>query len=853
MKSIFILLLFCYGSLSLSQSTCESYCQGLITTSSSAILLPFSSNLERCQIICNYLSSFPNFCNNVKPTPIPTFTPTPTPTVAPSPTVYPTVTPSPIPAIDATAPKFVTYINQISSWWPPTSIVKDIGLPGYASKTAYNILNLAFWLKNGGAVDVGAIWADPLKYFSVDNPWGKSIQQIQQSLIKIYHSQGIKVLISAFGATEFPTTQGFNAVDTCRSLAEFVKNNNLDGVDLDYEDNGAMEQGKAEQWLIDCTKTIREILPKGSYLLTHAPQAPYFMGTSKYPNGGYLKIHKEVGDLIDFYNIQFYNQDSSTYDSFSSLFTQSNGWSTKTSVKELIANGIPSEKIVIGKPVCQADAYNTGLVSADNFKSYINQAKGAGIKWNAGVMTWQYSSDRNGAFINLISGAFSNPNPSPSPTVTPTVIPTTITPTTTTVAPTVSPTITPTKVIPTVTPTPTVLPTPSPTILPSPTPANNLQVGVYYGNWKIYGRGYDICKIPGEKISRIFYGFWDPSSGECKFNDAWADLDKPGPIDGKCGSAQQAWDAPIKGNVYQLIKFKERFPNVKVYVSVGGWTYSKAFHNYISTDEARKKMAQSCGALINQYSQAFDGLDIDLEYPCLPDDASCGDGITPTSDDRGNFLKLMQEFRTALPANKYLTMATGASPSKINALDLTELNKIVDSYNIMTYDFTSGSWGDAYTGHQTNARSSPNDPVVSRRQFSTELAASYMVSKGAAKNKINLGVAFYGRGFLIEKSASPNPFVKSLGGIKEGTWEPNSFDYYDLKAKYITSTNVYWDDISKAPYIFDTDKGYFISFDDKRSVAEKVNIAKNAGYEGVFSWEISADSTDYELTTAMRS
>jgi hypothetical protein len=54
-------------------------------------------------------------------------------------------------------------------------------------------------------------------------------------------------------------------------LANFALNNNLDGVDLDYEDNGAMERGVAEDWLIKCTKAIRQILPKGQYLLTHAP------------------------------------------------------------------------------------------------------------------------------------------------------------------------------------------------------------------------------------------------------------------------------------------------------------------------------------------------------------------------------------------------------------------------------------------------------------------------------------------------------------------------------------------------------------------------------------------------------
>ncbi len=78
-------------------------------------------------------------------------------------------------------------------------------------------------------------------------------------------------MVSAFGATEFPTSEGRDPNATCTSLANFVKENKLDGVDLDWEDNGAMEAGTGEAWLIACTKAIREVLPVGEYLLTHAP------------------------------------------------------------------------------------------------------------------------------------------------------------------------------------------------------------------------------------------------------------------------------------------------------------------------------------------------------------------------------------------------------------------------------------------------------------------------------------------------------------------------------------------------------------------------------------------------------
>lgn len=78
-------------------------------------------------------------------------------------------------------------------------------------------------------------------------------------------------MVSAFGSTEFPTTAGFDPVVCCTALANWALVNNLDGVDLDYEDSDAMEAGTGEAWLISCTKAIRAVLPVGKYLLSHAP------------------------------------------------------------------------------------------------------------------------------------------------------------------------------------------------------------------------------------------------------------------------------------------------------------------------------------------------------------------------------------------------------------------------------------------------------------------------------------------------------------------------------------------------------------------------------------------------------
>lgn len=64
--------------------------------------------------------------------------------------------------------------------------------------------------------------------------------------------------------------------------------------------------GSAEQWLITYTRTLRNALPSGQYFCTHAPVAPWF--SPMYTAGAYRKVNEDVGDLIDWYNVQFYNQ-----------------------------------------------------------------------------------------------------------------------------------------------------------------------------------------------------------------------------------------------------------------------------------------------------------------------------------------------------------------------------------------------------------------------------------------------------------------------------------------------------------------------------------------------------------------
>lgn len=91
-------------------------------------------------------------------------------------------------------------------------------------------------------------------------------------------------------------------------------------------------------------------------------------------------------------------------------------------------------------------------------------------------------------------------------------------------------------------------------------------------------------------------------------------------------------------------------------------------HSFIHTEADRKRMTDSCVDLVNKYGDIFDGIDLDLEYPCLPDDKACGDNITPSQNDKEHFALFIEYFRQKMGganSQKKLTLATSAAENKI--------------------------------------------------------------------------------------------------------------------------------------------------------------------------------------------
>lgn len=134
--------------------------------------------------------------------------------------------------------------------------------------------------------------------------------------------------------------------------------------------------------------------------------------------------------------------------------------------------------------------------------------------------------------------------------------------------------------------------------------------------------------------------------------------------------------------------FKAGNLDLKVYISVGGWTFSDkdtktqpVFGNIARDEGNRKKFAENAVSFMKEFG--FDGIDIDWEYPGAPDR-----GGKP--DDKKNFVALMKTMKETFDKEgkgKYgLTFTVPTSYWYLRWFDLPGMLKYADWVNFMTYD-----------------------------------------------------------------------------------------------------------------------------------------------------------------------
>ncbi|MGL5820461.1 MAG: glycosyl hydrolase family 18 protein [Sarcina sp.] len=396
---------------------------------------------------------------------------------------------------------------------------------------------------------------------------------------------------------------------------------------------------------------------------------------------------------------------------------------------------------------------------------------------------------------------------------------------------------------------------------------------MYYGDWSIWGgQGNFYPKdIPAEHLTHLNFAFLDfDKSGNLIFTDKDAAIGAP------VGEPGVQWGGPNAGCINAFQELRAKNPNMKIGISVGGWSKSGDFSEVVANSSTRAKLVDNLVKYVEYANMDF--VDIDWEYPAEkrdPDkvDNQQDEGTTMARpEDKENYIIFLEDLRAALDKKgveigKYyeVSVALPAPKSKIDSgIDVDRLFNVVDFANIMTYDMR-GAW-DETSGHQTGLYTNPLDPTLGAG-LSVDESVNYLIEQGAEPEKIVVGAAYYTRGWnevapgpdannpglfgeasLSFKDADQTP---SRGAVNEapmkvgeagragGVWSYNKLD--ELKKKF-PGLKEYWDDTAKAPYLYDAETGKFFTYDNQKSIQEKTKYVNEKDLGGMIAWMASQDA-----------
>lgn len=258
----------------------------------------------------------------------------------------------------------------------------------------------------------------------------------------------------------------------------------------------------------------------------------------------------------------------------------------------------------------------------------------------------------------------------------------------------------------------------------------------------------------------------------------------------------------------QLVALKEKWPELKVLISIGGWG-SGRFSEMAAQDKNRNKFAEDCLRVVNEFK--LDGIDIDWEYS-----TSNMAKISALPDDTKNYTLLMNVIRQKIGSNKLLTLASVADAKYV---DFKAIEPVVNFVNIMTYDMGNPPYHHAglYRSKYTSG-------------ISVDEAVTAHVNAGTPLSKLVLGIPFYGHG-------------------KDGI--DGFIDYKEIVK--LKGYQRKWDELAKVPYL-ENDKGDFVcTYEDPKSIAIKCEYLLGRGMLGAMYWEYAGDTDEGVLRKAVHS
>lgn len=252
----------------------------------------------------------------------------------------------------------------------------------------------------------------------------------------------------------------------------------------------------------------------------------------------------------------------------------------------------------------------------------------------------------------------------------------------------------------------------------------------------------------------------------------------------------------------RIVALKQQNPNLHVMLSIGGWG-SGRFSEMATSKEYRERFARDCQRVIRDFG--VDGIDIDWEYP-----TQSSAKISSSPEDTRNFSLLLRDIRKAIGKKKLLTMASVGSADYV---DFKSCIQYMDFVNVMSYDM----------GNPPYHHSALYPSSISAR-MTTSKAVERHLEAGVPKEKMVLGMPFYGRG------GNGDPILRNF-----------------VRTRYTGDKyHVCWNDTAQVPYIADESGRLVLGYENTRSLAIKCQYILDNGLRGGMYWDYESDNAQHD-------
>ena len=275
---------------------------------------------------------------------------------------------------------------------------------------------------------------------------------------------------------------------------------------------------------------------------------------------------------------------------------------------------------------------------------------------------------------------------------------------------------------------------------------------------------------------------------------------------------------------------------VRVVLSVQGYgANGQNFSDAASTAENRKKLADEMLRVVESYH--FDGIDIDWEYPTYLTSRPVA--------DKANYTLLMETiyatFKQANP-DYLVTAALPGGAYGYERYNLKDVEPFIDYLHLMTYDLEASARAFHHTALYSNSSSTATAASVA------DSVQIYNL-RGFPLSKIVVGLAFYGKYVSV-----PEGSKGGLGGNSTSAYKTLTYEaiYQNFISKIGNGVTYYWDDNCKAPYLYDKNRGCFVTYENEDSINAKCSFVLKEGLGGVMIWELGEDYEDRLLESVFK-